>query len=60
VSTFFPRSMMFVKRVSSMTTVSSPRTFSALCPAAVIERKNGFGAPSSRKGRMIRIGSPPW
>ena len=26
----------------------------------VIARKNGFGSAPSRKGRMMRIGSPPW
>ena len=34
--------MMLPNRVSSMTTVSRPRTLSALWPAAVIARKYGF------------------
>jgi hypothetical protein len=45
-----PRSTTLVKRVSSMTTVSSPRTFSALWPAAVIASTYGRASPPSRKG----------
>ena len=60
VSTFLPRSTTDVKRVSSMITVSRPCTLSALCPAAVIARKYGFFSSPSRKGRRMRIGSPPW
>ena len=60
MSTFLPRSTIDVKRTSSMTTVSSPCTLSALCPAAVIARKYGFCSPPSRNGRRMRIGSPPW
>ena len=59
VSTLRPRMITFVKRESSMMTVSSPGTLSALWPAAVIARKNGLPTSPSRNGRITRIGSPP-
>ena len=43
-----------------MTTVQTPHTLTPLYPAAVIARNYGFFHSSARKGRMTRIGSPPW
>ena len=49
VSTLRPWSTTFAKRVSSITTVSSPCTLSALWPAAVIARRYGLLAPFPRE-----------
>src|ERR671912_601200 len=60
VSTFLPRSMTFANRVSSMMTVSSPFTLSALCPAAVIERRVDAGEPLGDVPSCVLDGRAGW
>jgi hypothetical protein len=59
VSTLRPRSITLVKRVVDDHRVE-PRHVERALPAAVIASRNGFSTSPSRKGRITRIGSPPW